>query len=665
MEWGLGCCCAGSTIAKINANIYRTVYPSLVADYDGISTGSIGTSTTGTWYLDSVDKNIFYALLYTSDVRSVDASEIFGPIRWKIDIPTTNGGTYDYWQSTASAYKREAAAQNGIGYSQTNSPNLIGLCSTILPASGDSHCIPPAAMNATSIGTGAVSGSFIYPLPVDSGVFAMPDIDALAGVDLAWKTGTNILGFYPTVYQIKDYVNGVLYDGTNPPVAGDDWYRDVWYRIVFNSSSTFSSLVNPLSPGRWYGIYWAESVVSNGSRRTGQSRVYKFADYEVGGTKFDSSTQTYQLIAVGSHTWTFEGGTSGPEKIKTVGSWVREVFEAGPDPAYLRWRYTSTFSNLVSVTLTYGQEIVLLTLEFKSSFASAKGINTKISYTPKSNGNYLSSTYHTDASATVTHCDLGTFDQEGTTEFVPVPWDVNSSDWDGANYSIYNYRRGNVGGSPTPSIEAPASIFVTRVPLAGGISSTTYNSGSGNFTVPAGVTVVVIEGWGGGGGGAAAEAGGGNRAGSGGSGGGYFRKTLMVTPGDLIAYSVGAGGTGGTKDNDDATAGGATTVAGGTYTANGGGKGGFGGGIASAAGGSASGGDINTTGTTGQTNPANTQGGNGGAGANGGAGGTGSPNTPVSAGAGTAPGGGGGGGSDDNPGAAGGAGASGRVKFSY
>jgi hypothetical protein len=346
MEWGLGCCC-GSTIVKVNANIYRTVYPSLVSDYDGISTDSIGYSTAGTWYLDPVDKNIFYFLLWTSDVRSVDASEIIGPIRWQIDVPATNGGTYDYWQTTASAYKREAAA--GGGYTQANSANLIGLCSTMLPASGDSHCVPPSAINATPLGGGAVAGSFIHPLPVDSGVFAMPDIQALNPGDLAWRTGTSVLGFYPTVYQVKDYVNGVLYDGSNPPVGGDDWYRDVWYRVVFNSSSLFNSLVNPLTPGRWYGIYWAESVVSNGSRRTGQSRVYKFADYEVGGTKFDSSTQTYQLIAVGSHTWTFQGGTTGPEKIKDAGSWVRELYESGPDPAYIRWRYTSTFSNLVSV----------------------------------------------------------------------------------------------------------------------------------------------------------------------------------------------------------------------------------------------------------------------------------------------------------------------------
>ncbi len=654
MEWGVGCCCGGSAIVKVKANIYRTVYPSLVSDYDGVSTDSIGYSTAGTWYLDPVDKNIFYFLLYTSDVRSVDASAIIGPIRWQIDIPTSNGGTYDYWQSTASTYKREAVAQAGFGYTQQNSGNLIGLCKTLLPASGDSHCIPPSAINVTAIGTGALNGSWIRQLPVDSGAFAMPDIDALIGGDLAWNVGTSLAGFWYSVYQLKDYVNGVLYDGSNPPLAGDEWYRDVWYKVEFNHSSSFSSLVNPLSPGRWFGIYWAESVVSNGSRRTGQSRIYKFADYEVGGTKFDSSIHTYQLITVGSHTWTLPGGSSGPEIIKTTGSWVREVFEAGPDPAYIRWRYTSTFSNLVSVTITFGQEIVLLTLEFKSTFASSKSINTKISYTPKANGNYLSSTYHTDAAATVTHCDLGTFDQEGTTEFVPVKWDVNSADWDGANYNLYNYRRGNIGGTPSPSVEAPTSIFVTRKLLSASVSSTTYNSGSGNFTVPSGIYVIVIEGWGAGGGGGGGGDGGANQAASGGAQGGYFRKTITVSPGDLIAYVVGSAGTGGAI-NFDGTDGGATTVDGGTYTANGGAKG-LSASSATTAGGTASGGYINTTGLNGSGRASSVAGGNGGGGALGGSG------DGVAGANAVAPANGGGGGGKN---AAGGNGANGRVTFSY
>lgn len=64
----------------------------------------------------------------------------------------------------------------------------------------------------------------------------------------------------------------------------------------------------------------------------------------------------------------------------------------------------------------------------------------------------------------------------------------------------------------------------------------TFTSGSGNWTVPAGVTSVEFRVKGQGGNGAAASGGGG-----GGGGGGYGTKILTVTPGDLIAYVVGSG----------------------------------------------------------------------------------------------------------------------------
>ena len=206
--------------------------------------------------------------------------------------------------------------------------------------------------------------------------------------------------------------------------------------------------------------------------------------------------------------------------------------------------------------------------------------------------------------------------------------------------------------------------------IPGEATSTIFDEGAGDFEVPPRKHTLIAEGWGGGGGGAAGEAGGGNRAGSGGGSGGYFRIVLSVTPGDLIPYSVGAGGIGGTYDTDDATAGGATTISGGTYTAGGGGKGGFGGGQPGGTGGVATGGTTNTNGNAGAVNPADTTGGQGGNAPLGGTGGIGGIAAVQLAGNGTAPGSGGGGGGDNSSfgggdTADGGDGAYGRVKFTY
>ena len=76
-------------------------------------------------------------------------------------------------------------------------------------------------------------------------------------------------------------------------------------------------------------------------------------------------------------------------------------------------------------------------------------------------------------------------------------------------------------------------------------SFVTYTS-SGSFTVPGGVTSVIVECWGAGG------AGGGNPTtsdgGGGGGGGAYSRSTLAVTPGSNYTVTVGTGGTGSTGD---------------------------------------------------------------------------------------------------------------------
>lgn len=99
-------------------------------------------------------------------------------------------------------------------------------------------------------------------------------------------------------------------------------------------------------------------------------------------------------------------------------------------------------------------------------------------------------------------------------------------------------------------------------------------TGAGNFTVPSNVTSIVVECVGGGGGGAL------DASTAGGGGGGYSYKRWSVTPGQVIAYSVGAGGARGTGAGND-TSGGNTTFS--TQTAYGGTKasgGGTGGGHA-------------------------------------------------------------------------------------
>ncbi len=188
-------------------------------------------------------------------------------------------------------------------------------------------------------------------------------------------------------------------------------------------------------------------------------------------------------------------------------------------------------------------------------------------------------------------------------------------------------------------------------------TTTTLNSGAGNFTVPCNVTSITVDCWGGGGGGGGDNTNGGNR-GNGGGGGGYSSSVMAVTPGQVIAYSVGTGGAGGASGGGAGGNGTATTF--GALTAN---PGTGGGGPAGAAGAGGSGSTANGAAGTAGT-------GTGAGGAAGGAGG-GAGGTAVAGGnagnAGAAPGGGGSGGNDNSIvfNYAGGAGGAGRITITY
>lgn len=173
-------------------------------------------------------------------------------------------------------------------------------------------------------------------------------------------------------------------------------------------------------------------------------------------------------------------------------------------------------------------------------------------------------------------------------------------------------------------------------------SSPATLTGSGNFIVPCGVTSITVKCWGGGGAGQGDNTN--NTIGGGGGGSGaYCTSTIVVTPGQSFAYSVGVGGTANSTSTFNASQNGTASTFG-TLSA-GGGSGGNG--SAGGAGGVASGGTINTNGVAGSNNAAGAGGngggpapGSGGAASNGGADGS------SAAGGGAAPGGGGGGAGD-------------------
>lgn len=200
-----------------------------------------------------------------------------------------------------------------------------------------------------------------------------------------------------------------------------------------------------------------------------------------------------------------------------------------------------------------------------------------------------------------------------------------------------------------------ASLLITIATT--GVTTVIYSSGSGNFVVPANVFVlreVELVGGGGGGGGSDNAA---NKSGGGGNGGSVVRGSLAVTPGQTIAWAVGAGGSAGTSASDG---GGGTNTTFGTWLASFGHGGQTNGNAGTASGASNGGTEIYSggQGSTGMKWPTDAiyVGGVGASNVAGGVGGGGAVNGGTNGNPGLAPGGAGGGGTigtNGGPGAAG------------
>lgn len=223
--------------------------------------------------------------------------------------------------------------------------------------------------------------------------------------------------------------------------------------------------------------------------------------------------------------------------------------------------------------------------------------------------------------------------------YYATPSSGNVSSWSNAS-----------NGLPGARTRFGATVWNNRLYVVGGNSSTqntvVYNTaGSGTFTVPTGVTSLVVKAWGAGGGGG--NGGASTGIGGGGGGGGFAQSTLTVTPGTSLTYNVGSGGLSNSTARYAGNGGGFTALLNGaTYLIQAGGGGGGGGttGTANGGQGGAGGGTSGTAGTAGSGTA--TVGGGGGAGttAAGGAGGT-AGTTGVAGNSGNANNGGDGGGS--------------------
>lgn len=113
----------------------------------------------------------------------------------------------------------------------------------------------------------------------------------------------------------------------------------------------------------------------------------------------------------------------------------------------------------------------------------------------------------------------------------------NNTAWNGLSAGTANNNNVNLKNGLVPA----SGLTFTWTP----ITTVQLTTASVNpFTVPCGVTSIIVEAWGAGGGGGRSTTNG--RTTGGGGGGAYAKKTFAVNAGDSFSYSVGSGGSGST-----------------------------------------------------------------------------------------------------------------------
>jgi len=145
--------------------------------------------------------------------------------------------------------------------------------------------------------------------------------------------------------------------------------------------------------------------------------------------------------------------------------------------------------------------------------------------------------------------------------------DSNASQTDASTFTLYpTYNETNDTQSETYDLTISGFAETSSTPIETATAKVVYLA-SGSFTVPTGITQVIVECWAGGAGGAPD---GSLAGGNGGGGGAYSRSTLTVTPGNTYTVTRGAGGASNTAGADSWFGSAATILAkGGTISTGG------------------------------------------------------------------------------------------------
>lgn len=431
--------------------IQRMMIPSVISDYEGLSTASWSSGTTGT--IDGIANSSWNCQYYhatTANQRTTPIDVIMDPVRWSIACPPVNGGTYDWWNLSAAANRYTTPALGNIGDSgestATVSQGTMGFSSTVLPAS---HFVTwQQGFAELAVLPLWNQGFGVYPGSRGTEV----TLNALSANSLMTP---RLVEIHAIRHRVNNAAVGTLQ--MQPPInrkttdawrvnlsPGDTYGIDVWYRLYTPNSASM-----PTTSGKAFW-YIPTTRVTGGSRRPfGNTQnlpvaAFRNADFSAA---FNYREHTYNITISGHTGYTLKDGSDGPHKMVSGGGWIA-VIQNGR----ISWEKAVNDGHIWKIVFDWYRECPHV--EIWPGPLNTISSSAVCFYRPSTSG------YRTTTSATgigtITHAPAASINQAGTTDFFQCPTMFP------VTVPFEQFREGRTGVPPAIQTSIPSMITLTR-----------------------------------------------------------------------------------------------------------------------------------------------------------------------------------------------------------
>lgn len=441
----------------LNGMIYRMMTAVEIADYEGLATASWSSGSTGN--INGLGNSAWQCLYHhrVQTTPSVPYSVILPPVRWSIACPSSDGGTYDFWNDLStfpgySGYAHQPTSRGGSGF--------YGLSDELLPSGHFAE----------------FANGFCQLEPF---VFCgTPDIFRFASLQAIAPTVSQSAAHTFSIHAIRHRINGSAVGSLilNPVgnrslttdwrfsiAQGDTYEIDVWlkFQILAQNANSSTKAV----------IMVPQYRIFNSSKRI-TSPIGVFGPFNPLATfsninfspDFNYREQTYEVTIAGHTGWTLKGGSDGPHKMISGDGWTAIIGNGS-----IVWKNNAANGKCNMINVWWDREIPHVELypgPTHSGWEGAVQNTSPLIYRPAAAG-YRTNVNSTDFGA-LGIINQGTIDQAGTTTFSLVQEITNAGPNIGSGGLVFGsaeFPDALEFGASTGILNAdvPTSITLTRV----------------------------------------------------------------------------------------------------------------------------------------------------------------------------------------------------------